>query len=871
MILHLLVLTSFLAQSDPAALDAQAKKLVASIQSAPSAETKSAAVAELRAFAEGLLELPADREIDPVRIDFGVRYATTAAFDLPFKEAEPLLRKAIAAGSRMTDPVFEAWPIYDLVRRCARTGRFKTLVELIDAHPRAIESRDFGGWLALIQADGLRNTGRRAEVDPWIDRAEANASQSSIANDLRCQIESERALHLLELGLPDQGYLWLTRAKARYTDDPKRAPKEPETRSNLARIESSFWLGLERYERVAPPDPAITPEQSSEFGAQWLRYGMARQRMAERAGDIEERNARFDEASRAVEKALACERLFERERMRCEVTQMRLATLQGDFPAARHWQEQAEKRFAEVQSRGEQGALLEIEIRLAAFAVDLALRERVSVDALKPIVERLERVFEQQLAEWQSHPLRAGGVGILHFDDRRLGIDALFDGLFAVLPRAVAIEKSFDYLMRTQAMSTLSRRLGAQAAPIDRIQSDLCGENGAVLVWLITIQGSKVFLIDRDGIEFAKLPAATRAVVEQHRAVVEDELLLPGSQESAARIATRARILRQILIPEELEARIARASSLTLSGSDLAGWLPFEVLPIRGERPAGLDYALTYASSLPLALALRERAASQPQPSRREIAVVAAPNVAIEGDPLLELDPEMRLALTPSTPGITVRSFVGEHASRATLEANADVTFLHLLTHGAQDLERERSALLVLSRADLERGFVVDRLSCDDVESMRVPPLVLLSACGGMSASDRFGDDGVAHMGGAFFAAGASCVVLARHAIDFRATVELSSHFTRAVAHGASPAHAMLEARQAVAANPEYGHPYFWSLLQVTGLGLDPVFPVQARSDAPDSTESSSRTTRRIATFVTILLLWLILRWRFRNRSTATR
>ena len=124
-----------------------------------------------------------------------------------------------------------------------------------------------------------------------------------------------------------------------------------------------------------------------------------------------------------------------------------------------------------------------------------------------------------------------------------------------------------------------------------------------------------------------------------------------------------------------------------------------------------------------------------------------------------------------------------------------------------------------------------------DVQAIDVPELVILSACGAARSPFRRGEDGVDHLGGAFLNAGARAVVLSHQDIEVESTVRMMGVFHTRLRAGDSPARALLEARRSLADDSGFDHPFFHSLIHVTGLGFEPLF------DALAATPERSRST----------------------------
>ncbi|MBB5803143.1 CHAT domain-containing protein [Saccharothrix ecbatanensis] len=94
--------------------------------------------------------------------------------------------------------------------------------------------------------------------------------------------------------------------------------------------------------------------------------------------------------------------------------------------------------------------------------------------------------------------------------------------------------------------------------------------------------------------------------------------------------------------------------------------------------------------------------------------------------------------------------------------------------------------------------------------------LFVLAACHAGTGSVEFGSEYVGFPG-AFLAAGARQVLAPLWAVSDTSTALLMRHFYTALATPVSPAAALREAQQQVAANPATAHPYHWAGFQLFG------------------------------------------------------
>jgi CHAT domain-containing protein len=279
--------------------------------------------------------------------------------------------------------------------------------------------------------------------------------------------------------------------------------------------------------------------------------------------------------------------------------------------------------------------------------------------------------------------------------------------------------------------------------------------------------------------------------------------------------------LAQALLPASVQGALAAWTEVSVEGLGLAGYVPFEALPLSSGQPLGLALPVTHLPSLGVATRLAERARAGPEP-QMDLSVVAAP-LDLEREPIPWGTREAAALSAWCRPG-RFALFAGAAATPAALRAPATsgASWLLLVLHGIYDPGRERAAGILLGR---DAAGDQARLFAEDLESLRVPPLVFLAVCGAARGPLRRGDDGITDLGGAFLAAGAEAVVLSPIDLLLAPTLALAQRFQAELARGATPAHALHRARCALAERGEYSHPYHYALLHLVGIGHRPVYP----------------------------------------------
>jgi len=471
---------------------------------------------------------------------------------------------------------------------------------------------------------------------------------------------------------------------------------------------------------------------------------------------------------------------------------------------------------------------------LAAGRVRLALARGAPVAELVVHGEALENAYAELIAAWSATPARPGGVGFLHYGSRRRVLSDLIRVTLAVDDGPSGLERALGHVLRAQEQVTLLRRAKAPSVGLAQIRDAVLRAGVGALVYLPALDRSHVFALDRDGIVHAELPA--KDAIEAVNRELLGLLGIYPQGDGAVRRARRRRFdglaerLAEQLLPPPILREVRRWSHVVVVGAGLLGHVPFEGLPLGDEGPLGLVRAVGVAPSLPLACHLERRdgehAAGGGSPANGEgleLALVAAPRVSArvaERWPKARPFPfpdDARRRLTSMFDEGRVAVHVDDAARPARLReaATTGSRVLQSLTHGAHDPGRERPSGLVLA-ADGDGDGV---LWCEDVERLDAPPLVVLLACGSARGPTRRGDEGVAHLGGAFLTAGARAVVLSRTALDHDAALLLGEVFNQALSRGRSPADALREARAALAADPRGDDPFFWAPVQLLGVG----------------------------------------------------
>jgi hypothetical protein len=464
---------------------------------------------------------------------------------------------------------------------------------------------------------------------------------------------------------------------------------------------------------------------------------------------------------------------------------------------------------------------------LANFKGRAALLDSTSPEERLEALDDLEDSFDTLLEAWASVPPREGGIGFLLFEDRRTLLATLMRLARACHGEQEGAARALSYLLRAEERGSLADLLDAPKANLELIRLELLPKHGGLLTYLPSGAGSIVVALDDEIIRMWDLPPSDEWNRARERLALALQVPEEYSEENERRLTTSIKELRDFLIPESLDDQIGEWEMVTIVGSESLSGIPFETLPLRsrGNRPLGLELAVSYLPSSTIGLALANRSAARgtvsPTESVRVLVAVGMGETRSGSSPS-----EPRLIPWNNSDGARLAGHWSSkevetltdpaRARKAVLESgDRTLAVLEVFAHGVQDESRERNW-----------GFSFDPMNelwCEDIERSSCPPLVALAVCGAGKGRLRRGDDGVSHLGGAFFTAGADCVLISDQELSFEATLALFEEFNLRISAGESPAMSLRSARRAVAEQRRWRHPALHSLVRVVGLGNSPL------------------------------------------------
>ena len=607
--------------------------------------------------------------------------------------------------------------------------------------------------------------------------------------------------------------------------------------------EALFWGAIDNQVRLA-----LAADRLTEVEALWdrarnapfwqsgrpadraklrLALGQARVEL-ERAGEREE-GAAFETLVGVLEEPGA----YEHDAFEAELMLATSALDAGALGEAEDWLAAArERRVAWNHGAGvEAPAASRSRFGLEALGWRLA-RAAGEDERIATAYAESRAAFERFLASWSDAPLAAEGVGFLQSRWRR---DFLAEVL--ALDRAALGEERgrravVADVLEVQVRGTLTRALGAQAVTLEEVQSEFLGPGCGALVYVPGREASLGLALSRDAVELIEL-APARVLRRASRALAEaaGEAIVTGGATNEAQLTDAIRRASDRLLPPELWRVIQHWDEVVIVAAEGAGIFGLECLVTGSGEPLGLVKAVSHVPSLPVGVALA-RAARTAAP--RKGVWLLAPADAISPPPGFETLPPVPFDEAHAD---ELCALYGREESRIVAGASAKMALLRspelgrraaldVIAHGLFDPTRPRPAGLLLANGEA--------LFSAEVEALDVPPLVTLVACGTARGPLRLGDDGRAHLGAAFLAAGARVVLMGATELEYRASLLLDGVFHERLAEGVPPAEALRRARVAAVESAPGVPAVHHLLVRAYGLGSAPL-PLERPAAGPFS------------------------------------
>ncbi len=677
----------------------------------------------------------------------------------------------------------------------------------------------------LLRADAAWTRALRALASLEREVAASGVSQSAQAS-VTAGIHVEAALVAVELGRIDEALREIDaiRSAARDVQPPELARAllaealfvEADARGMLEQFSTIVELidgNLDALGAAAPTRRALIDLQRANAVAQLVRRG----------------DSRLDEALQGLDAAAASRELALESRIKALALAAEIALDVGLVAEANKRLSQARALLAEEQAELSKPGGAE----LAAVEARAEFAERDDADepARRVALERLRSAYLGFLDDWAAVERPPGGLGFLQQASRRSVISELCAAELQVDPGDDGVLAAFEHVLRAQACGSLALRLGAPRASLRAVQGRLLadGDHGMV-VFVPGADRLHVFALDRERLACSEVPhyRALRARIRVFLEVLTEATTGDASESSESRVRwllEESAGLTAALVPPEVGTRLSSWSAVTFVGLDLLEGLPAEVLTFDREALLGETHAVDTLPSIPSGLAFERRVGTHSASEHLFLGAAGAPAVGpAVGLVRFELSQAEQASLTAAYDPERTRVLLDARVTPQALMTGGldDFRVVHLFAHGVYDPRRVRGATLALASSDGGDGL----FGCEEVERCSVGGLVILSACSAGLGPRRLGDDSLAHLGGAFLAAGARAVVLSRAKIELRSAVRGSTRLHARLAAGDSPAQAMRVARAAVASGPRDDPNERWRVArtQVLGLGQLPLF-----------------------------------------------
>lgn len=462
---------------------------------------------------------------------------------------------------------------------------------------------------------------------------------------------------------------------------------------------------------------------------------------------------------------------------------------------------------------------IETDLYLAELRARMALESEVSKEERAAAHADLQMGIERLLTAWAGTPERPGGLSILQYAVRRRLIGTAVRFALAESSGEEGVREALELLHRVQGLGSLLRSGTDEVFDLDEVLAELRGPNRGALLYMPGRGRTHLFLIDEGPLTHLELGSPDQIeTVRRELSALAQHAAFEEWEAQRARVDEFAAVLGQELLPDSIRSRISKWSRMTVIGEGLLGSFPFELLPFGGQR-VGEVFAIDHVPSLPLVAWLDSRSHRDSE-GPKGLQLVIAPEMtpaqrrSWKGLRSIPFGDSERAALTTGFESEGFEVFHGAQANRQCFRMASRRRVLHIVTHGVQDYSREQSAALILTPTDSHDGI----LTCTEVESMDVPPLVFLSVCGAGSGLLRRGDDGTQHLGRAFLFAGARGVILSSYDLDYRVALSISeAFFDRLMNEGDTPAEALRRARVELR-DAELFPPAAGALIQLLGV-----------------------------------------------------
>ena len=425
------------------------------------------------------------------------------------------------------------------------------------------------------------------------------------------------------------------------------------------------------------------------------------------------------------------------------------------------------------------------------------------------------------------------------------------------------------------ALTTLRLKLAAEHPAVasvrfprlpglDEVQRIVLRDDEALLLFFVGRKGSASWLVTRDRVSVARLPA--RADLEGPIREYLAALQTPRSEHREP----GARLWRTLGL-DRTEA-LKEGRRLTVIPHGILNYLPFEAVPDPNGR-----YLMSVARCGPRRWCRARVPGSQPRRATRSGEVIAVGNPVIGGSVTAATERSVRIDAVDLLKPLAhaayelrdVAALFGRRGrvleqARATESALArtdvqSAAILHFATHGLIDEERPERSMLALTAQPPESDGL---LQMREIYGLRLrAALVTLSACQTALGKNVTGE-GIVGFSRAFFYAGANAVMASLWNVNDASTAEFMTAFYEKLSRGESIDRAAREAKLRFLRSDDSTrrHPYYWAPFVVSG---------NASADVPVGGDLTNRTVAGVAVAAVALVVAAYATVRRRRPGTA--
>ncbi len=431
----------------------------------------------------------------------------------------------------------------------------------------------------------------------------------------------------------------------------------------------------------------------------------------------------------------------------------------------------------------------------------------------------LEGLWSRKLEDWRAAPPEPLGIGFVHSGDRRDVLAVLIELALELDPGGAGLERALGYVVDLQMIGELVRHSGLRTPTVKDLMARFSEPGCGALVLVQARMNTHLFALDASGVIHATSDSGRLRSLSQawDRALrIDWEQLAGTTSDSEAVRAEReaARELSAALFPQVIASRLARCTSLTISGTQTFMKSGVAWLPLGDDDYLGLEREVCEWPSLPAGVLLEERsrrAEARPEHEPRLLlagGAVHSDAARARWPALIEIPLPKELEELARSSGSfdEVDVLRGEALTRdqllKKLLAGPDIALFFLHAVSAYDLDEERPTALALSSdGGSPSGLFLARDLAElwpNEAGTSAPRFVILAACKSGAGRNRLGSGMGTDLGSAFLLAGSEAVLSSRRDLPLGPARIFVDALMEALGSGHSPAAATRLARHSI-------------------------------------------------------------------------